>query len=95
MLRRGALSWVPNSEEDRVLSFLRTDSKEEMLIAVNLSNRPVKVLLALPTESDRPYSEITVIPGVTVAASKEPSVNLPFLAFEPWGVRVFAREQKK
>ncbi|MGH7560239.1 MAG: alpha-amylase family glycosyl hydrolase, partial [Gemmatimonadales bacterium] len=39
-LRRGALTWIRNSDEDRVLTFLRQHEGETILVAVNLSNRP-------------------------------------------------------
>jgi glycosidase len=39
-LRSGDLEWLDNSGPSNVLSFLRRGAGEELLIAVNLSNRP-------------------------------------------------------
>jgi len=39
-LRRGTVEWVKNSDESRVVSFVRRAGSEEVLVAINLSNRP-------------------------------------------------------
>jgi glucoamylase len=39
-LRRGTLEWVKNSDESRVVSFVRRAGSEEVSVAINLSNRP-------------------------------------------------------
>ena len=39
-LRRGTLEWVKNSDESRVVSFVRRAAGEEVSVAINLSNRP-------------------------------------------------------
>jgi len=39
-LRRGSLQWLKNSDEARVVTFLRSAPGEEMLVAINFSNRP-------------------------------------------------------
>ena len=39
-LRRGTLEWLRNSDESRVVSFVRRAGKEEVLVAINFSNRP-------------------------------------------------------
>ena len=39
-LRRGSLEWLRNSDESRVVTFLRRAGDEEVVVAVNLSNRP-------------------------------------------------------
>jgi len=39
-LRRGTLAWVRNSDEARVVSFLRRAGGEEVLVAINFSSRP-------------------------------------------------------
>src|SRR6266498_3026163 len=39
-LRRGALQWLPNSDELRLVSYLRRSRDEEMLVVINFSNRP-------------------------------------------------------
>jgi len=39
-LRRGTLEWVRNSDEARVVTFVRRARNEEVLVAINFSNRP-------------------------------------------------------
>ena len=39
-LRRGTLEWVKNSDESRVVSFVRRFEGEEVLVTINFSNRP-------------------------------------------------------
>ena len=39
-LRNGELEWLDNSDESRVLTFLRRSGEEDLLIAINLSSRP-------------------------------------------------------
>jgi len=39
-LRRGSLEWIKNSDESRIVSFARRAAEEEVLVAINFSNRP-------------------------------------------------------
>ncbi|HXQ68936.1 MAG TPA: alpha-amylase family glycosyl hydrolase, partial [Pyrinomonadaceae bacterium] len=39
-LRRGSLEWIGNSDESRVVSFVRRVEGEEVLVVINFSNRP-------------------------------------------------------
>jgi len=39
-LRRGTLEWLRNSDESRVVTFVRRAGNEEVLVAINFSNRP-------------------------------------------------------
>jgi GH15 family glucan-1,4-alpha-glucosidase len=39
-LRRGSLEWIKNSDESRIVSFARRAGEEEVLVAINFSNRP-------------------------------------------------------
>src|SRR6185437_2539137 len=39
-LRRGTLEWVKNSDESRVVTFVRRAGDERALVAINLSSRP-------------------------------------------------------
>ncbi len=47
-LMSGDLVWINNSEPDSVLSFLRKNGKEEILVILNLSNRKTNVTIDLP-----------------------------------------------
>jgi glycosidase len=39
-LRRGTLEWLKNSDESRVVTFVRRAAGDEVLVAINFSNRP-------------------------------------------------------
>ena len=39
-LRRGSLTWITNSDESRIVSFTRRAGEDEVLVAINFSNRP-------------------------------------------------------
>ena len=39
-LRRGTLEWLKNSDEARVVTFVRRTADEQVLVAIKLSNQP-------------------------------------------------------
>jgi hypothetical protein len=39
----GELVWLENSRKDEVVTFLRKKAGDEILVAINLSNRPLEV----------------------------------------------------
>jgi cyclomaltodextrinase / maltogenic alpha-amylase / neopullulanase len=80
-LRQGETEWLHNSDEDRVVTFVRRDEREEFLIAVNLSNRP---FTGTVESSGAGYVD------VTPASSARP-VALPAVALDAWGFRIFRR----
>ena len=83
-LRQGALQWLRNSGEDRVVTFVRRDDREEFLVAINLSNRP---FLGTVEAAGMGYAEV-----VLVGDGSTRSLGLPAIALDPWGVRVFRRD---
>jgi len=40
-LRNSNVQWLDNSDETRLLTFLRADDKDELLVVINFSNRPL------------------------------------------------------
>lgn len=81
-LRRGATTWVRNSNEDGVITFVRHDATENVLVAINLTNRAFAGTVEMPGAG---YVEITPgAPGGGAAA-------LPALSLDPWGYRIFRR----
>jgi cyclomaltodextrinase len=40
-LRNSSVGWLQNSDETRLLTFLRADDKDELLVVINFSNRPL------------------------------------------------------
>ena len=81
-LRRGATTWVKNTDDDRVITFVRSDASEEVLVAINLSNRAFTGMVEVAGAG---YLEIT--PGVVAAGP----AAVPALMLDPWGVRIFRR----
>jgi glycosidase len=81
-LRRGATMWVKNTDEDRVITFVRSDASEDVLVAINLSNRAFAGAVDVAGGG---YAEIT--PG----AAADGATAVPVLTLDPWGVRIFRR----
>jgi glycosidase len=99
-LRRGSVEWLSNSDESRVLSFVRRAEREEMLVAINLSNRPFTGSVNVGTRAtfvdvtpnvDPPLPPDAPAPERT---AKKRIVNLPALSLEAWDYRMFRREAK-
>jgi glycosidase len=86
-LRRGETEWLHNSDEQRVVSFLRRDAEEEILIAINLSNRPFTG--SVDVSRGTPFKDVT-----PEAISKDRITGLPKLALDSWGVRIFWRARR-
>ena len=83
-LRRGEIEWLHNSDEQRVVSFLRRDAEEEILIALNLSNRPFTGSVDVTRGTS--FKDVT-----PEAISKDRITGLPNLALDSLGVRIFWR----
>jgi cyclomaltodextrinase / maltogenic alpha-amylase / neopullulanase len=99
-LRRGALEWLHNADESRVLTFLRRTGEEEVLVAINLSNRPffgaVEVSNGVGFKDITPEVGAPLPPDVFApeASQAKPRAGLPALALEAWGYRIFQRTVK-
>jgi cyclomaltodextrinase / maltogenic alpha-amylase / neopullulanase len=86
---RGAVRWVSNSEQHRVLSFERIGNDELLLVVVNLSSQP---FAGTVQATQGAYRDLTPeIPGV---ASTTRAPALPALALSPWEFRVFSRDAR-
>ena len=75
----GQLDWLANADESRIVTFARMDAAEEVVVAVNLSNRPFEGKVDAPAGGG--WTE--VFPG---SASTLPDVSLG-----AWEYRVFRR----
>lgn len=99
-LRRGSLEWLPNSDESRVLTYIRRAEDEEVLVAINLSNRPFFGSVEVSSGS----SFVDVTPNIDPAlppdapapaqAPRKRALGLPAISLEAWGYRVFRRSLK-
>jgi glycosidase len=99
-LRRGALAWLTNSDESRVLTFLRRGEGDEVVVAINFSNRPFTGLVEVSrggTFADvTPDVEPPLPPDAPAPerAARKRAVNLPALTLDAWGYRIFRRPVK-
>ena len=59
-LRRGTLEWLRNSDESRVVTFVRRAGNEEVVVAINFSNRPFWGLIQSSNESDAKTLPVTL-----------------------------------
>jgi glycosidase len=83
-LTRGAVRWLHNADEQRVLSYERAGVGEALTVVVNLSSQSFAgVIEAAPGQ----YQDIT--PDTGIAGTRGAVLPAVFLA--PWGYRVFRR----
>src|SRR6266404_6131579 len=93
----GELVWVRNSEEGRVLSFIRRVAGESLLVAVNVSNQAFLGVVEAGNSST--YAEITPEVGAPLPpdapivenSNRKPSAGLPAISLPAWGYRIFER----
>ena len=99
-LRRGSVEWLRNSDESRVVTYLRRTRDEEVVVAINLSNRPFFGSIEVAAGSG--YVEITPDVGPPLPTDAPPpqqsarkgSVGLPALSLDAWAYRFFRRPAK-
>ncbi len=80
-LRRGETVWVKNSDEDRVLTFLRKSGNEEILVAINMTGTPFFGAV----ETGGNFEEVT-------PNTEKSSVGLPSLSLDSHGYRIFRKK---
>jgi len=97
-LRRGETLWVPSSAPDRIVSFVRRGEGEDVLVVVNLSSQPWTGTVEPPAGPS--FVEITPAvplpqqPGGGTPERAARKAELPTLALDAWGFRVFQRTLK-
>ena len=86
---------MTSSAPTRVVSFVRRDAGEDVLVAVNLSSQPWAGTVEPPAGA--PFVEITPAvplpqqPGGASPDRTARTVELPALALDAWGFRLFRR----
>jgi len=78
-LRRGDLQWLRNSDESRVVTFVRRAENEEVLVAINLSSRPF-------------FGTVEVVNDGKFVDVNKGMVGLPVIALDAWGYRIFRHD---
>jgi cyclomaltodextrinase / maltogenic alpha-amylase / neopullulanase len=99
-LRRGSLEWLHNSDESRVISYLRQAANEDVVVAINLSNRPF--IGSLEIADGQTFKDITPDVGASLLpdapaperATRARMNGLPVLFLDAWGYRIFQRRVK-
>ena len=99
-LRRGALEWLRNSDEARVVTYSRRDADEEILVAINFSNRPF--FGSVEVAGTEGFADITPdigkpLPPDARAPEKDARARIssvPVLSLESYGYRIFRRALK-
>lgn len=101
-LRRGSLEWLHSTDETRIVTYLRRSKNEEIVVAINLSNRPFVGMIEVGNGNE--FTEITPEVGPPLPPDdpgfagehKRPKsqVGLPAIALDSWGYRFFRRTLK-
>lgn len=80
-LRRGELMWLRNSDESRVVTFIRKSGNEEVLVTINMTSSP----FFGSVEANGNYEDIT--PNANYKLT-----GLPALSLEGFGFRIFRKK---
>jgi glycosidase len=80
-LRRGELHWLKNSDENRIVTFLRKSGAQEILVAINLTSYP----FFGSVEASGNFEDIT--PNI-----ENRQVGLPALSLDGFGFRIFKKK---
>jgi cyclomaltodextrinase len=100
-LRRGEMEWLRNDDEAHVVTYLRRGAGEEILVALNFSNKPFVGLVV--TSDAEGFQDITPdiapplppdAPAPANAQKARAHSSLPALSLDAWGFRVFRRAIK-
>ena len=73
-LRGNNVQWLHNSDENKVVTFLRADDKDEFLVVINLSNRPLNGSVNLKNASG--FSEVKISGADNSGGGSLPSIHL-------------------
>jgi glycosidase len=99
-LRVGPVEWLRNSDESRVVSYMRQSNVEEILVVINFSNRPF--FGSIEVANGQSFRDITLDVGSSLPpdapapelAKRARRNSLPALALDAWGYRLFVRRLK-
>jgi glycosidase len=86
-LNQGETEWLRNSDEARVVSYLRRGADEEFVVAINLSNRPFAGFVE--AANGAAFQDVT--PDFNDSNVKRQPAALPNLLIDSWGFRIFRR----
>ncbi|HEX8852356.1 MAG TPA: alpha-amylase family glycosyl hydrolase, partial [Pyrinomonadaceae bacterium] len=95
-LRGGELRWLRNSDESRVVTYLRRYAGEELVVAVNFSTQPFEgtvdapagFYVEVPLDTSQPPREAAADRGLY-----DPTPGLHEISLGAWGYRIFSRQK--
>jgi glycosidase len=93
-LTHGKVRWLRNSDEQRVVSFERSDAGESLVIVLNLSSRSFAGVVESGSGSDTGDGAASfrdVTPAGITADLPQPRNPLPAVFLGPWEFRVYSR----
>ena len=82
-LQQGQLVWLQNSDEQHVVTYLRSSGAEEFLVAVNLSNTPFRGTVEADAGN---WKEIAL------GGSQAGQTAVPAISLEAFGARIFQKQ---
>ncbi len=83
VLWKGQITWVHNSDEQHVLSYLRGSGKEELLVVINLSNTPFRGTVEAYSGEWQEVKE---------PLSHDTQVAIPSVSLDAYGFRIFEKK---
>ena len=89
-LSQGETRWLRNSDETRVVTYLRRAGNEEFLVTITLSNRPFSGTVEVA--NGQAFEDVT--PSLKEESEQNRNarpVALPSLFLDSWGFRIFSR----
>jgi len=86
--RSGSMTWLHNSDENDVVTFMRADGKDEFVVAINFSNRPVTAGLEIKNSPEFRAVQIAGMPDAGVD-------GLPLLHLNGFEWRIYHRSVQK
>ncbi|MGA9769943.1 MAG: alpha-amylase family glycosyl hydrolase [Blastocatellia bacterium] len=88
-LNQGEMEWLRNSDDARIVTYLRRTAGEEILVAINLSNRPFTGFVEVANGAA--FADVTPDIANPSQTTRARTAGLPALALDSWGFRIFHR----
>lgn len=89
-LRRGSLEWIPNSNEQDVVSYVRKSGNEQVFVVINTANRQVSVIT--PSIAASGWTDVTPTLDNDTPEPKEAVVNGSAFVLGPYEFRILQRK---